>query len=268
MNSLEKLNKKNNEGKFICVGLDTDIKKIPVFLLKEKDPILSFNKLIIESTYKYAAAYKINFAFYEDSGSEGFRKLKETLSLIPEDVLTIGDAKRGDIGNTSEKYAQAIFEHFAFDASTLAPYMGYDSISPFLKYKDKMNFILALTSNPGSSDFQKLQLQNGEYLFQHVIRTVDSWNHEKNCGIVFGATQAVELESNMNIIKDLPVLIPGVGAQGGDLNEIVRIFKQEGRKNYLVNISRGILYKDNSINFNKIAEEEINNLNMVIASQL
>lgn len=266
MIALEKLSNKNKEGKFICIGLDTDITKIPAFLKKEKDPVLCFNRQIIENTYKHAAAYKINFAFYEDSGSEGYNKLKETLELIPDDILTIGDAKRGDIGNTSSKYAASIFEYFQFDASTLAPYMGYDSLAPFLEYKNKLNFILALTSNPGSSDFQKLILSKGEMLYQRVINKVNSWNKNRNCGIVFGATHSTELMKNMDIISDLPVLVPGVGAQGGDLNEIIKIFKDRSRDNYLINISRGIIYKDNSEHFYKSAAEEIIKLNMLIAS--
>jgi len=264
MKALDKLKDLNSEGKYICVGLDTDINKIPHYLLNEKDPVLSFNKQIIESTSRHAAAYKINFAFYENLGSEGYIKLENTLKLLPSNVLTIGDAKRGDIGNTSEKYAESIFTNFKFDASTLSPYMGFDSLVPFLNYTDKINFILALTSNPGSLDFQKLRLNNGDYLFQDVIKKVNNWNKERNCGIVFGATHIEELQNNINIFSNLPVLIPGIGTQGGDLHKVVKIFKSAGRKEYLINISRAILYADNSTLFADKAEEEIKLLNQQI----
>lgn len=268
MNSLQKLSSKNLQGKFVCVGLDTDINKIPKHLLKEKEAVLLFNKQIIEETYNLAAAYKINFAFYEDKGSKGFDLLLETLKLIPSDILTIGDAKRGDIGNTSEQYAKAIFNHFNFDASTLNPYMGFDSISPFIEFKNKLNFILALTSNPGSSDFQKQKLESGDYLFQHVIKTIHEWNKNSNLGIVFGATQHSELESNMEIINNLPVLIPGVGAQGGDLTEVVKLFKKNKRQDYLINVSRSIIYSDSSENYHKTARQELLKLNNQISNLL
>ncbi len=201
MTALEKLSGQNKNGKFICVGLDPDIDKIPEHLKEYKNPILEFNKAIIDSTKNDAAAYKLNFAFYEKDGADGFKTLKETLALIPKDVLIIGDAKRGDIGNTSNMYAKSIFQYFRCDASTIHPYMGADSVLPFLEDETKLNFILALTSNPGASDFEKLKLDDGTFLFQSVIKKVIEWNKKKNCGIVFGATKSDELKDNISLLK-------------------------------------------------------------------
>lgn len=268
MNALQKLETKNNQNKFICVGLDSDIEKIPTNLLKEKNPIVEFNKRIIEATKDHACAYKINFAFYECRGIPGYKELEETLKLIPSDVLTIGDAKRGDIGNTSRMYAKAVFDIFGFDSITINAYMGEDSISPFLEYSDKLNFILALTSNPGANDFENLRLENGNFLFQEVIKKVIQLNSSDNCGIVFGATKIDELNNNLDMIGNLPVLLPGVGAQGGSLEDVVNAFKLVNRKNYLVNVSRGIIYKDSSNNFDAAANEEIIFLNESVKSIL
>ncbi|HEY6907355.1 MAG TPA: orotidine-5'-phosphate decarboxylase, partial [Ignavibacteriaceae bacterium] len=158
MKAINKLNSKNSEGRFICVGLDTDIQKLPPHLRNSNDPVYEFNRLIIEKTARNAAAYKLNFAFYEHSGPHGFVLLKRTIDLIPDDILIIGDAKRGDIGNTSKMYADSIFNYFGCDASTVNPYMGEDSVMPFLQFEDKLNFVLALTSNPGAENFEKLRL--------------------------------------------------------------------------------------------------------------
>jgi orotidine-5'-phosphate decarboxylase len=264
MNAINKLNKKFDKGSHICVGLDTDIKKIPQSLLSCKNPILEFNKIIIESTFMHAASYKINFAFYELYGSKGFDDISQTLELIPDDVLTIADAKRGDIGNTSQMYAQSIFNHFNFDAVTLHPYMGFDSLSPFLEYADKLNFILALTSNEGAKDFEKLKLANNKYLYQHLIETVNLWNRKNNCGIVFGATNLNELEENIQSFSSMPVLLPGVGAQGGSLEDVAKTFSSHKNKNYLVNISRALLYIDNSDNFGNSVSKAIKDLNSTI----
>lgn len=265
MKSIEKLKNKNNQGKVICVGLDTDINKIPVHLKTAGNPVLEFNKAIIESTAPYAAAFKINFAFYESEGVEGIKNLERTLALIPDDALTIADAKRGDIGNTSLMYAKSVFRVLNFDAVTIHPYMGRDSVSPFLEYEDKLNFILALTSNSSASDFEKLRLENGSYLFQSVINKVNSWNDKKNCGIVFGATKIDELRNNIDSFGSLAVLLPGVGAQGGSLEEIIKTFKEHKRSNFLVNVSRGILYKSARENFSEAAREEIISLNDKVA---
>lgn len=264
--ALNKVLDKNNSGKFICVGLDTDIKKIPPFLLNEKSPALVFNKMIIDATKDYAAAYKINFAFYEQKGSRGIEELEKTVDLIPDDVLSIADAKRGDIGNTSVMYAKSIYEYFRFDAVTLHPYMGKDSLEPFLSFTDKLNFILALTSNPGANDFEKLMLSDNTPLYQKILKSVNEWNQRKNCGIVFGATKIEELKTNINSFSNLTVLLPGVGAQGGSLEEVAKIFSENNRKNYLVNISRGIIYKSSDKDFDLAAQKELMNLNGVVSN--
>ncbi len=264
MKALEKLKKINSEGKYICVGLDTDKSKIPSHLLKEDNPILEFNKQIIEATKNSAAAYKINFAFYENYGSEGMKILEETLSIIPIDLLTIADAKRGDIGNTSQMYAKSIYEYFNFDSSTINPLMGKDSVEPFLNYSKKLNFILALTSNSGSIDFQKMELSNGDKLYQWIIKKVREWNTALNCGIVFGATNLKELESNLEQIKELPLLIPGIGAQGGNLKELIGLLFSSNSQTYLINVSRGIIYKSDGFDFAEEAAKELNTLNNFI----
>lgn len=268
MNALEKLINKNSQNKFLCVGLDSDINKIPKHLLNKKNPVLEFNSEIINATKENTAAYKLNFAFYEADGLAGFETLQKTIELIPEDILIIADAKRGDIGNTSQMYAKALFDHFKCDCSTLHPYMGYDSLSPFLEYKDKLNFILALTSNPGSSDFEKLKLEDGSYLFQKVIENAKKWNENKNVGIVFGATHTEDLLENMPLIDDLPVLLPGVGAQGGSLDDTIKTFSNFNRKNYLINISRGIIFKSKNEDFGEAAYNEIIELNNQVLSNL
>ena len=268
MKALDKLKEKNREGKFICVGLDSDIDKIPSHLKGLNDPIWEFNKSIIEATVDHAAAFKLNFAFYERNGYEGLLTLEKTISLIPNGTLIIADAKRGDIGNTSEMYAKAVFDNLKFDSITVNPYMGEDSILPFLKNHDKLIFILALTSNPGAEDFEKLKLQNGMFLFQNVIEKVKFWNKNDNCGIVFGATKSVELEDNIQNFGTLPVLLPGVGAQGGSLEDIVSLFKKNNRKDYIINVSRGIIYKSNNMDFYKSAESEIILLNNKIKKLL
>ncbi len=264
MNSIEKLNKKLNEGKHICVGLDTDINKIPKHLLNKENPILEFNKAIIESTFNDAACYKINLAFYEKDGIDGIKNLEKTLEIIPDDVFVIGDAKRGDIGNTSTMYAKSIYEYFKFDSVTLHPYMGIDSVEPFLEYKDKINFVLALTSNKSNSDFEKQKLISGEFLFQKVIKEVNLWNTHKNCGIVFGATNLEELSENIKSFEELYVLLPGVGAQGGSLEDIVKIFTANNKSKYIVNISRALIYADDTENFEVAVSNKLKAYNKVV----
>ncbi len=264
MKAQEKLLRKLQNGNHICVGLDTDVSKIPMYLHSEENPILKFNRIVIDNTAEFAAAYKINLAFYEKDGSAGLDTLRKTLELIPEDILVIGDAKRGDIGNTSDMYALSIFNHFNFDAVTLSPYMGYDSLLPFLNYSDKLNFILALTSNKGSSDFEKLLLSDNTYLYQKVINKVNSWNINKNCGIVFGATNLDELKENINSFNDLFVLLPGVGAQGGSLEDVVKTFYQSGKNYFLINISRALLYLDKTTEFGKKIKQEMKRLNSIV----
>ena len=264
--ALEKLNSKFENGFHICVGLDTDINKIPKHLLNQPNPVYEFNKIIIENTAEHAAAYKINFAFYERDGIKGIENILKTLELIPEDVLKIADAKRGDIGNTSQMYAESIFEYYNFDSVTLHPYMGYDSLNPFLSYSDKLNFVLALTSNRGSADFEKLRLDDGKFLFQKVIERVNDWNKDGNCGIVFGATNLDELSENLQNFKNLPVLLPGVGAQGGNLKEIVKVFKNQAKLDYLINISRALLYNDDTEQFGNSVLQGIKQYNRTVFS--
>lgn len=261
MNARQKLVNQIRKGNHIAVGLDSDISRIPMHLHTSQDPILEFNKIIIDNTVEHAASYKINFAFYEKDGESGYETLKKTIDYIPAEKLIIGDAKRGDIGNTSEMYALSIFNYFQLDAVTLHPYMGFDSVEPFLKYEDKLNFILALTSNKGSMDFEKLKLADGQFLYQKVIEKVLEWNKNKNCGIVFGATNKEELEDNVSSFGDLPVLLPGIGAQGGSLEDVIRIFNSAQKNNYIINISRSLIYKDNSEDFGKAVFEEIKSFN-------
>lgn len=263
MTAQQKIFSKNNEGKFICVGLDTDVSKIPLHLQNDPDGVFLFNQAIIEATKDYAAAYKLNFAFYEKNGSKGFDELERTVKLIPNHILSIADAKRGDIGNTSEMYAKSVYEHFGFDAVTLHPYMGKDSLQPFLDYTNKMNYILVLTSNPGSSDFEKLKLDNGKYVYQSVLETVHSWNEKQNIGIVFGATKIDDLKNDIKNFGDLSILLPGVGAQGGSFAEVNAVFKNYSRKNFLVNVSRSIIYKSNQKDFAETAQQEIISLNKI-----
>lgn len=262
MNAKLKLQRKNDELKFVCIGLDTDINKVPKCVLKEKDPIYFFNKKIIEATKEYVAAFKINFAFYEVFGSYGFELIHKTLQEIPNDILVIADAKRGDIGNTSTMYAKSVFEYFNFDSITLNPYMGFDSLEPFLNYKDKLNFILGLTSNPGANDIEKIILKDGTMLFQNVIDKIVQWNRiNSNCGIVFGATNSEELNQNILLMKDCSILLPGVGKQGGSFDEVLKIFYSHKRKDFIVNISRSIIYSDSTELFDKSAQSEIIKLN-------
>jgi orotidine-5'-phosphate decarboxylase len=267
MNAYQKLKSANDEGKYICIGLDTDPHKLPKHLSTHKNPVVEFNRRIIDSTKDAAAAYKLNLAFYESEGKTGIENLEETLSFIPRHILTIADGKRGDIGNTSNLYARSLFEHFNFDSSTLNPYMGEDSLQPFLSYSDKFNFILALTSNPGSMDFQKSRLTSGDYLFQSVIKKIHNWNKNLNCGLVFGATQLNELHENLSLIDNLPLLIPGVGAQGGSLADVSELLFKEKKYYFLVNVSRGIIQKSFGEDFDEAAKSELRQMNLVVSEK-
>lgn len=255
-----------NNNKHICVGLDTDINKIPDYIKKYDNPILEFNKIVIEHTKDFAGSYKLNFAFYESLGNGGMKILEDTLKYIPTNILTIGDAKRGDIGNTSKMYAKSIYESFGFDSVTLNPYMGIDSIEPFLDYTDNISFILVLTSNKSANDFEKLVLNDGKYLYQNVLDKVNNWNKNNNCGIVFGATNIDELKQNISNFDNLYVLLPGVGAQGGSLEDIVKTFNEHKLDKYQVNISRALIYCDSSNNFANKLVETISTYNKIIES--
>lgn len=264
MKALEKLRRKNKEGKFICVGLDTDFEKLPPHIKSLKNSVYEFNKQIIDATVDNAAAFKINFAFYEKDGPEGMNILKKTIELIPSDIMVIGDAKRGDIGNTSEMYAKALFDYYKCDASTLHPYMGSDSIKPFLSNENKLNFILTLTSNPGAVDFEKLELKDGTPLFIKVIEKVNEWNNASNCGIVFGATNINELKKSIPLFKNLPILLPGIGVQGGSIEDVMNAFKENNRYDLLINVSRSIIYKSNNLNFAAAASAELVKMNEIV----
>ena len=246
---------------FLCVGLDTDINKIPKHLLKEEDPIFAFNKAIIDATYKYAIAYKPNTAFYEVYGAKGWASLEKTINYIklhyPE-IFVIADAKRGDIGNTSANYARAFFETMNVDAITVAPYMGIDSVEPFLGFEDKWVILLALTSNKGSRDFQYLNAE-GQELYKNVILKSKEWGNEKNMMYVVGATHPEELGEIRKMLPDHFFLVPGVGAQGGDLEAVAK-YGLNSQVGLLVNSSRGIIYASNDEDFAEKAAEEAKKL--------
>jgi len=244
----------------VCVGLDVEPDKIPAILKNEKDPVLKFNMEIINATKDYVAAYKPNLAFYEQSGIKGIECFEKTLGSIGDGIIKIADAKRGDIGNTSKKYAHAFFEHFNCDAITVSPYMGEDSISPFLEREDKGVFILALTSNKGSFDFQMQKMADGRYLYEFVIERINSWNVKKNCGLVIGATHPQMFESIRRSAPDLPYLIPGIGAQGGDLESTVKYGFVKNDILALINSSRGIIFASGGPDFAERAGEEARKL--------
>lgn len=236
---------------FLCIGLDTDIEKIPKHLLKFSDPVFEFNKQIINATNDLCIAYKPNLAFYESLGSRGWRSLEKTLKIIPENIFTIADAKRGDIGNTSALYAKAFFETMNFDAITVAPYMGSDSVLSFLSYKNKWVILLALTSNEGAHDFQL----NQKLLFEEVLEKSKQWGNKNNMMYVVGATRAEMLKEVRKIIPEHFLLIPGIGAQGGSLHEVCK-FGMNKDVGLIVNSSRNIIYSGSEKNFAEKAREE------------
>ncbi len=232
---------------YLCVGLDTSIEKIPENLQSCNDAIFEFNKQIIDATKDLCVAYKINTAFYESSGIKGWQAMEKTVNYIPSTHFKIADAKRGDIGNTSSQYAKAFFEVLNFDAITVAPYMGYDSIQPFLAYKNKWTIVLGLTSNKGSEDFQQQKI-DGNYLYETVLRKISQWGTKENLMFVVGATKATELESIRKIIPDNFLLIPGVGAQGGSMEDVSK-YGMNKDCGLLVNASRAIIYAGSNENF-------------------
>ena len=240
---------------FLCVGLDTDPDKIPVHLNDYDNPVLAFNKAIIDATKPYCVAYKPNFAFYEAMGSKGWDVLKETVSYIGSDHLTIADAKRGDIGNTASKYAKAIFEELNFDAITVAPYMGRDSIDPFLEYEDKWTIVLGLTSNLGHSDFQLQSLASGACLYEEVIRQISGYGSPDQLMFVVGATRKEYLNHIRSLAPDHFWLVPGIGAQGGSLEDVCEAGINQSI-GLLINASRSILYAGKGEDFASKAEQE------------
>ena len=260
MNKEELFHQIKTKNSYLCVGLDSDIDKLPKHLLKQADPIYEFNKQIIDATIEYAVAYKPNLAFYESQGAKGWASLAKTMEYLPKEIFTIADAKRGDIGNTSNHYAKAFFEQLNFDAITLSPYMGHDAISPYLKYGDKWAIILALTSNESSKDFEQLfitkDIDKGgkgvQRLYEAIIEKSLTWENNDRIMYVVGATKAEEFIGIRKLIPDHFLLVPGVGAQGGSLEEV----SKNGMNNHcglLVNSSRGIIFASQDENFAEVA---------------
>lgn len=255
---------------FLCVGLDTDLKKIPQHLLAEEDPIFAFNKAIIDATAPYCVAYKPNLAFYECFGLKGWIAFEKTVRYIKEnypDQFIIADAKRGDIGNTSAMYARSFFEEMDIDSLTVAPYMGEDSVTPFLQYEGKWVILLALTSNKGSHDFQLSEDKEGVRLFEKVLRRSQQWASDEKMMYVVGATQGRLFEDIRKIVPHHFLLVPGVGAQGGSLEEVCR-YGMTRECGLLVNSSRGIIYADSTENFASAAAESAKELQQQMAKEL
>lgn len=256
LNFKEKLvNAIDETNSYVCVGLDTDIKKIPEFLRSESDPIFKFNQEIINATKERAAAYKLNIAFYEAAGEKGIQSLQKTIDIIPSSSVIILDAKRGDIGNTSFHYATAAFDIMKADSVTVNPYMGYDSVEPFFRFEGKGVILLCLTSNAGSSDFQQLVMHDGRPLYMHVAEQISSWEkkHPGQVGMVVGATHPTELKEIRKVAPNVPLLIPGVGAQKGNLQETVAAGIGKEKAPATINSSRGIIYSSSGKDFAEAA---------------
>ncbi len=246
---------------FLCIGLDVDLSKIPEHLLQDEDPIFAFNKAIIDATHHLCVAYKPNTAFYEAYGLKGWKALEKTINYLNEnypEIFTIADAKRGDIGNTSTMYAKAFFDDLSFDSVTVAPYMGKDSVEPFLAFENKHTILLALTSNKGAFDFQTLTTNNRE-LYKQVLATSKSWNNSHNLMYVVGATKAEYLAEIRQIIPDSFLLVPGVGAQGGNLQEVCK-YGMNKKVGLLINSSRGIIYASQDETFASAAAAKASEL--------
>tara|TARA_B100000902_G_scaffold201132_1_gene191645 strand:+ start:4317 stop:5123 length:807 start_codon:yes stop_codon:yes gene_type:complete len=248
MNKRELVNQIKEKKSFLCIGLDTDIKKIPKHLLTFEDPVFEFNKRIIDETKDLCVAFKLNIAFYESNGIDGWKSLIKTIEYIPNDIFTIADAKRGDIGNTSSMYAKTFFESMDFDSITVNPYMGSDSVEPFLKFKNKWVILLALTSNIGSQDFQKISDRNNIKLYENVIKKSSKWEGNERIMYVIGATQSQSLKEIRKIIPNHFLLVPGIGAQGGSLAEVIEngLNSEYG---LLINSSRSIIYSSKDLDF-------------------
>ncbi len=265
MNKNQLFEQIKNKNSFLCVGLDSDISKLPSHLQNEADPVFEFNKQIIDATQEFAVAYKPNTAFYESNGLDGWTSLIKTAEYIKQnypDIFVIADAKRGDIGNTSKMYAKAFFEKMPFDSVTVAPYMGEDSVVPFLGYPDKWVILLGLTSNKGAFDFQfTTDAESKEKLYEKVLKISQQWGNDQNMMYVIGATQATILKEIRKIVPKHFLLVPGIGAQGGSLQEVAHngMNKQCG---LLVNSSRGIIFADNTVNFAKVAASKAQELQL------
>ncbi len=248
MNKQELINQIKEKKSFLCIGLDTDSAKIPKHLLSLEDPVFEFNKRIIDETKDLCVAFKLNIAFYESQGINGWKSLMKTIDYIPKDIFTIADAKRGDIGNTSSMYAKTFFESMDFSSITVSPYMGSDSVEPFLKFKNKWVILLALTSNLGSQDFQKISDSNGVNLYENVIRKSAKWAGDDRMMYVVGATQSKLIKEVRKIVPNHFLLVPGIGAQGGNLSEVI----ENGLNSdygLLINSSRSIIYSSKDLDF-------------------
>jgi orotidine-5'-phosphate decarboxylase len=249
MTGIDLYNTIARKSSFLCIGLDTDIRKIPRHLLKEKDPVFAFNRQIIDATLDFCVAYKPNTAFYESLGARGWESLQKTVEYLPKDIFKIADAKRGDIGNTSNMYARAFFEEMDFDAVTVAPYMGRDSVVPFLSYPGKWVILLALTSNAGADDFQHLVISEDEkHLYEKVLVKSGEWADAQQMMYVVGATQADHIKQIRRLVPDHFLLVPGVGMQGGDLGSVAK-YGMNSKCGLLVNSSRGIIYASEERDF-------------------
>ena len=270
MNRQQLINEIFTKKSFLCVGLDTDINKIPEHLKKKEDPIFAFNKAIIDATAPYCVAYKPNLAFYECYGLKGMIAFEKTIKYLKENHpnhFIIADAKRGDIGNTSKMYAQTFFEEYNLDSVTVAPYMGEDSVKPFLEYDSKWVILLALTSNKGSHDFQLTEDKQGERLFEKVLKKSQEWGTTENLMYVVGATQGRMFEDIRRIAPNHFLLVPGVGAQGGSLQEVCK-YGMTKDCGLLVNSSRGIIYASKDEDFAEIAAQKAKELQLEMASEL
>lgn len=271
MTKQELIDNIKSKKSFLCVGLDTDISKIPEHLLDDEDPIFSFNKAIIEATSDLCVAYKPNIAFYESYGVKGWESLRKTCEVLPKDCFSIADAKRGDIGNTSKMYAQAFFNPASsglnFDSITIAPYMGEDSVTPFLEFDGKWAIVLALTSNHGSLDFQNFQNKEGKQLFEEVIDKVNTWGSSENIMYVVGATRGEAFTTIRKHAPDHFLLVPGVGAQGGSLADVCQ-YGMNKDCGILVNSTRGIIYASKGKDFAEKAREEAVKLQKEMQEQL
>lgn len=254
MNKQELINQIKQKKSFLCIGLDTDIQKIPEYLSKFDDPVFEFNKQIIDSTKDLCVAYKLNTAFYESNGINGWKSLMKTIEYIPKNIFSIADAKRGDIGNTSKMYAKTFFETMDFDSITVNPYMGSDSVEPFLDFNNKWVILLALTSNKGSEDFQNFSNQSNIKLYQQVIEKSMNWSDDSRIMYVVGATKSNSLKKIRKIIPDHFLLIPGIGAQGGSLDDVVK-YGMNKDCGLLINSSRSIIYAGHGENFADNARE-------------
>ena len=259
----EQIQKKQS---FLCIGLDTDLQKIPPHLLNTDDPIFEFNKQIIDATHDLCVAYKPNIAFYESMGASGWNSLKKTLEYIPKEIFTIADAKRGDIGNTSKMYAKTFFETYNCNALTIAPYMGSDSVKPFLTYPDRWAVVLAMTSNQGAKDFQFIESENIP-IFESVVRKCIEWGTPENLMFVVGATRSEDIAKIRKLAPEHFFLVPGVGAQGGSLDEVVK-YGMNSDCGLLVNSSRGIIYADTSEDFKVGAKKEASKIQSAMEEHL